>query len=47
MEKKIKFKPNPVPVSKRLKISQLTVSQSATRGEKIVQENKLKRLQNK
>ena len=36
-----------VQLSKRLNISQLTVSQSATRGEKIAKESKLKRLQNK
>ena len=36
-----------VQLSKRLKISQPTVSQSATRGEKIAKENKLKLLKNK
>ena len=36
-----------VKLSKRLKISQATVSQSAIRGEKIVKKNKLKLLQNK
>ena len=36
-----------VQLSKCLKISQPTVSQSATRGEKIAKENKLKLLQNK
>jgi hypothetical protein len=35
-----------VQLSKRLKISQATVSQSATRGEKIAKKNKLKLLQN-
>jgi len=34
-------------LSKRLTISQPTVSQPANRGEKIVKENKLKLLQNK
>ena len=38
---------NMVQLSKRLKISQPTASQSATRGEKIAKENKLKLLQNK
>ena len=33
-------------LSKRLKISQPTASQSANRGEKIAKENKLKLLQN-
>ncbi len=37
----------PQPLSKLLKISQPTASQSATRGEKIAKENKLKLLQNK
>ena len=36
-----------VQFSKHSKISQPTASQSATRGEKIVKENKLKLLQNK
>ncbi|OEU67630.1 MAG: hypothetical protein BBJ57_10730 [Desulfobacterales bacterium PC51MH44] len=36
-----------VQLSKRLKISQPTASQSATRGEKIAKENKLKLLKNK
>jgi REP-associated tyrosine transposase len=36
-----------IQLSKRLKISQPTASQSATRGEKIVTENKLKLLKNK
>ena len=36
-----------VQLSKRLKISQLTVRQSGTRGEKFAKENKLKLLQNK
>ena len=36
-----------VQLSNHLKISQSTVSQSATRGEKIAKENKLKLLQNK
>jgi len=36
-----------VQLSKRLKISQPTASQSATRGEKITKENKLKLLHNK
>ena len=36
-----------VQLSKRLKISQPTVSQSATSGEKIAKVNKLKLLQNK
>ncbi len=36
-----------VQLSKLLKISQPTVSQSATRGEKIAKENKLKLLKNK
>ena len=36
-----------VQLSKRLNISQPTVSQFATRGEKIAKENKLKLLQNK
>ena len=36
-----------IQLSKRLKISQATVSQSATRGEKIAKENKLKLLKNK
>lgn len=35
-----------VQLSKRLKIPQPTVNQSATRGEKITKENKLKLLQN-
>ncbi len=36
-----------VQLSKRLKISQPTVSQSVTRGENIAKENKLKLLKNK
>jgi len=36
-----------VQLSKRLKISQPIASQFATRGEKIVKENKLELLQNK
>jgi len=36
-----------VQLSKRLKISHPTLSQSATRGDKIAKENKLKLLQNK
>jgi hypothetical protein len=36
-----------IQLSKRLKISQPTASQSATRGEKIAKENKLKLLKNK
>ncbi len=36
-----------VQLSKRLKISQPTASQSATRGEKVAKENKLKLLKNK
>lgn len=36
-----------VRLSERLKISSMTVNQSATRGEKIAKKNKLKLLQNK